>query len=99
MIKLTSLLLESITSKTPKAIFLAGPAGSGKSYISDKLFPKSNFKTINIDDTYEELLQTSGLSLGYKDLYKADPSSAKSIKFSSLHSIFAPRSKTTFTPF
>jgi len=34
---------------------MAGPAGSGKSYISSKLVP-SDFKTINVDDTYEELL-------------------------------------------
>ena len=40
MIGLISLLKE-IQGK-PKAIFMAGPAGSGKSYIASKLIP-SNF--------------------------------------------------------
>ena len=54
MIKLIELLQE-ITGKS-KAIFLAGPAGSGKSYITKQILP-SNFTTINVDDTYEELLK------------------------------------------
>lgn len=60
MIGLISLLKE-IQGK-PKAIFMAGPAGSGKSYIVKQLIP-SNFKTINVDDTYEELLKTSGIGM------------------------------------
>jgi len=60
MIGLVSLLKE-IEGK-PKAIFMAGPAGSGKSYISSKLVP-SNFTTINVDDTYEELLKSSGIGM------------------------------------
>jgi len=60
MIGLISLLKE-IEGK-PKAIFMAGPAGSGKSTVSSKLVP-SNFKTINVDDTYEELLKTSGIGM------------------------------------
>jgi predicted kinase len=60
MIGLISLLKE-IQGK-PKAIFMAGPAGSGKSYISQKLIP-SNFNTINVDDTYEELLKSSGIGM------------------------------------
>jgi len=60
MIGLISLLKE-IQGK-PKAIFMAGPAGSGKSYISKILVP-SDFKTINVDDTYEELLKTSGVGM------------------------------------
>ncbi len=64
MIKLTELLREVMDS--PKAIFLAGPAGSGKSYITKQLLP-SNFTTINVDDTYEELLKASGLGLKQKD--------------------------------
>jgi len=60
MIGLVSLLKE-IQGK-PKAIFMAGPAGSGKSYISSKLVP-SNFITINVDDTYEELLKSSGIGM------------------------------------
>jgi len=60
MIGLISLLKE-IQGK-PKAIFMAGPAGSGKSFISQKLVP-SNFTTINVDDTYEKLLKSSGIGL------------------------------------
>lgn len=64
MIKLSELLLEVIGK--PKAIFLAGPAGSGKSYIIKQILP-SNFTTINVDDTYEQLLKASGLGLKQKD--------------------------------
>jgi dephospho-CoA kinase len=64
MIKLSTLLKE-ITGK-PKAIFLAGPAGSGKTYISKQLIP-SSLKVINSDDTYEELLKASGIGLKQKD--------------------------------
>ena len=64
MIGLVSLLKE-IQGK-PKAIFMAGPAGSGKSFIASKLIP-SNFNSINSDDTYEELLKATGLGLKQKD--------------------------------
>ena len=64
MIRLSTLLKE-ITGK-PKAIFLAGPAGSGKTYISKQLIP-SSLKVINSDDTYEELLKASGIGLKQKD--------------------------------
>jgi predicted kinase len=60
MIGLISLLKE--IQGTPKAIFMAGPAGSGKSFISKQLVP-SDFKTINVDDTYEELLKASGIGM------------------------------------
>jgi predicted kinase len=64
MISLVQLLKE--VQSSPKAIFLAGPAGSGKSYTSSKLIPNS-FITINSDDTYEELLKASGIGLKQKD--------------------------------
>jgi len=60
MIGLISLLKE-IQGK-PKAIFMAGPAGSGKSFISKKITP-SDFSIINVDDTYEELLELSGIGM------------------------------------
>jgi dephospho-CoA kinase len=60
MISLVQLLKEAQDS--PKAIFLAGPAGSGKSYISSQLIPNS-FTVINSDDTFEELLKASGMGL------------------------------------
>ena len=64
MISLIQLLKE--VQNSPKAIFLAGPAGSGKSYISSKLIPNT-FTVINSDDTYEELLKASGIGLKQKD--------------------------------
>jgi predicted kinase len=64
MISLVQLLKE--VQGNPKAIFLAGPAGSGKSYISSKLIPNT-FTVINSDDTYEELLKASGIGLKQKD--------------------------------
>ena len=73
MIKLSELLLEVIGKS--KAIFLAGPAGSGKSYITRQILP-SNFTTINVDDTYEELLKASGLGLKIKDFTSDELSQA-----------------------
>jgi len=64
MISLVQLLKEMQNS--PKAIFLAGPAGSGKSYISSQLIPNT-FTVINSDNTYEELLKASGIGLKQKD--------------------------------
>jgi len=68
MIKLAILLKE--IQGTPKAIFLAGSAGGGKSSTYkanpikptqlDNLLP-SSFQVINSDDTYEELLRASGI--------------------------------------
>lgn len=52
--------------QTPQAIFMAGPAGAGKSFISKSL-PLSKFQVINVDDTYEELLKASGLGMKQKD--------------------------------
>ena len=57
MISLVDLLLENINK--PKAIFLAGPAGSGKSSFIKENIP--DLKIINVDDTYEELLKKAGL--------------------------------------
>ena len=73
MIKLSELLFEVIGKS--KAIFLAGPAGSGKSYITKQILP-SNFTTINVDDTYEELLKASGLGLKQKDFTSDELSQA-----------------------
>lgn len=64
MIKLLDLLLEA--SARSKAIFLAGPAGSGKTFVTKQLLP-SNLTVINVDDTYEELLRTAGLGTKIAD--------------------------------
>lgn len=76
MIKLLDLLLEA-TNK-PKAIFLAGPAGSGKSYTSKQLLP-SNLKVINVDNTYEELLKAAGLGLKVADFTQDQLSQASKL--------------------
>ena len=73
MIKLLDLLLEATTK--PKAIFLAGPAGSGKSYVSKQLLP-SDLKVINVDDTYVELLKAAGLGTKIADFSQAQLSQA-----------------------
>ncbi len=65
MIKLFDLLKE-VTGK-PKAIFLAGPAGSGKTYTLKQLLPVEKYQVINVDDTYEDLLKSSGLGTNLKD--------------------------------
>lgn len=52
--------------QTPQAIFMAGPAGSGKSFVSKSL-PLSDFHIINVDDTYEELLKAAGIGMKIKD--------------------------------
>ena len=57
MVSLVELLKE--IKNGPKAVFLAGPAGSGKSTFIKSNIP--NLKVINVDDTYEELLKQSGL--------------------------------------
>ena len=44
-------ILLEVTGK-PKAIFLAGPAGSGKSYTIKQLLPVDKYEIINVDDTY-----------------------------------------------
>ena len=64
MIKLIDLIKE-IQNK-PKAIFLAGPAGSGKTFTSAQIIPKT-LTIINVDDTYEELLKSAGLGLKVAD--------------------------------
>jgi dephospho-CoA kinase len=67
MISLVQLLKE-IQSK-PTAIFMAGPAGSGKTTILNQLGLKG-FKVINVDDVYEELLKTE---LGKEDFASMSP--------------------------
>jgi predicted kinase len=58
-------LLKEVYNK-PKAIFLGGPAGSGKSTIIKQLLP-SDLTVINVDDTYEQMLKDSGLGMDIKN--------------------------------
>jgi cytidylate kinase len=50
----------------PQAIFMAGPAGAGKSFVSKSL-PLSKFQVINVDDAYEEMLKAAGIGMKIKD--------------------------------
>jgi len=67
MISLVQLLKE--VQGQPKAIFMAGPAGSGKTTILNQL-GLQDFKVINVDDVYEELLKTE---LGKSDFTSMSP--------------------------
>ena len=53
-------LVEILKGK-PKAIFLAGPAGSGKSTFVKQFLSDKGLTSINIDDVYEPLLKQAGL--------------------------------------
>lgn len=86
MIRLLDLLLE--INNQPKAIFLAGSAGSGKSstYKPNPKFPTqldnllpSSIPVINVDDTYEELLKKSGLGMKQKDFTPDELSQASKL--------------------
>jgi dephospho-CoA kinase len=68
MFKLRAIVNE-IQGDGPKAIFMAGPAGAGKSFILKKL-NIDGFKTINVDDDFEELLQKE---LGKSDFASMSP--------------------------
>lgn len=50
-------------SMRPKAIFLGGPAGSGKSTFIRQYLSAQDFKIINIDDEYESMLKKAKMSM------------------------------------
>jgi predicted kinase len=64
MISLTQLLKE--VQSTPKAIFIVGPSGAGKTYLSNILFPTS-YITSNSDIEFEKLLKSQGIGVNRKD--------------------------------
>jgi len=67
MISLVQLLKE--VQEQPKAIFMAGPAGSGKTTTLNQL-GLQDFKVINVDDIYEKLLKNS---IGKEDFASMTP--------------------------
>ena len=85
MFKLRALVNE-IQGDGPKAIFMAGPAGAGKSFILKKLNIEG-FKTINVDDDFEELLQ--------KELGKPDFASMSPEELSTAGKLMGTARKTT----
>jgi len=60
---------------TPQAIFMAGPAGAGKSFVS-KALPLSKFHVINVDDDYKKLLNAAGIGTNIKDFNPEELSQA-----------------------
>lgn len=85
MFKLRALVNE-IQGDGPKAIFMAGPAGAGKSFTLKKL-DIDGFKTINVDDDFEELLQ--------KELGKTDFASMSPEELSQAGKLMGTARKTT----
>lgn len=67
MISLVQLLKE--VQSSPKAIFMAGPAGAGKTFTLNKLGIKG-FTMINVDEDYESLLKKE---LGKEDFASMSP--------------------------
>jgi len=67
MISLVQLLKE--IQSGPKAIFMAGPAGAGKTFTLNKLGIKG-FTMINVDEDYEKLLKKE---LGKEDFASMSP--------------------------
>ena len=84
MISLVQLLKE--VQSYPKAIFMAGPAGSGKTFTLNKLGIKG-FTMINVDDDYEELLK--------KELGKGDFSSMSPEELSTAAKLMSKAKVTT----
>ena len=66
---------------------------------------KSTAKKLGVDPLivwyayFDKQVSSVAAHVSNHDLNKAEPNSAKSTRFCSLHSIFAPKSKTTFIPF
>ena len=71
-----------------------GTAGSAH---MENVFLKIAWPLNSSSPTYNQA--TLGLSLSKSDLNNAEPIQAKSVKFFSLQSIFAPKSRTTFISF
>jgi dephospho-CoA kinase len=84
MISLVQLLKE--VQSSPKAIFMAGPAGAGKTFTLNKLGIKG-FTMINVDEDYEELLK--------KELGKGDFTSMSPEELSTAAKLMAKARATT----
>ena len=52
-----------------KAIFLAGGAGSGKSYVARRTTGGLGMKMVNSDDMFEKMLKDAGMETTPKDIY------------------------------
>ena len=63
----------------PKAIFMAGAPGSGKSTVINKLSLSDRLNVVNADDAYEASLRAAGLPLDRNDLVK---------KYNSIKSVY-----------
>jgi len=62
------ILLEDSKCQVPKAIFMAGGPGSGKSTVIKRLGLTGKIKVINADDAYEIGLKAAGIPLDREDI-------------------------------
>ena len=62
-----------------KAIFVLGPAGAGKSFLSKQIGIPKDFKVSNPDERIEQVFPTFGISMKFvgKELAKDDPTGKK----------------------
>ena len=66
-------LIESINDKYyDKAIFVIGPPGSGKTYITKKIIDTFHFKVIDSDDIFVKLMKRDNLDLKMDKHSEAD---------------------------
>lgn len=66
-------LIESINDKYyDKAIFVVGPPGSGKTYITKKIIDTFHFKVIDSDDIFVRLMKRDNLDLKMDKHSEAD---------------------------
>lgn len=64
------ILEEQALCSLPKALFMAGGPGSGKSTVINSIGLKGKLRVINADDTYEESLRSAGIPLDRGELVK-----------------------------
>jgi len=70
--------LNEANNQPPKALFIVGPPGSGKTSFLEKL-DISGFKTINVDDEFENLLITQIGKTKFTDMSPEELSTAASL--------------------
>ena len=62
-------ILSEALCPLPKAVFMAGGPGSGKSTVIRKLGLSQSLRVINPDDAYEESLRAAGIPLDRNDMF------------------------------
>ena len=66
-----------LKNKNPfKAIYVLGPAGAGKSFLSGQIGIPKDFKTSNPDERIESVFPAFGMSMKFKEFEKGDEKNA-----------------------